>query len=123
MSLPFLRAQALSDNVPTLTALANDAGFENVFSDQLASSLLPDDLVIAISVSGASVNVLRGIRLAGSVGAFTVGISGSDGGDLRRAVNLYIGVSSSVPGIVETIHLAIAHAATDPRSVVGSEGL
>src|SRR6201984_1227771 len=70
------RVLALTDNLPTLTAWANDSSYEDVFSEQLRNFVQPDDVAIAISGSGNSKNVLNALQLAREVGATTVGITG-----------------------------------------------
>jgi D-sedoheptulose 7-phosphate isomerase len=85
---PPIRAISLCDNLALLTALANDEGYERIFVDQLDGHLHPGDVVVALSVSGNSPNVLEAVRYAREVGATTVGCTGFDGGELRRAVDL-----------------------------------
>ena len=70
--------------MPTVLALANDVGYEDIFALQLENVLEPDDVVIAISGSGNSPNVLKAIEYANAVGSVTVGITGYDGGKLRK---------------------------------------
>ena len=105
---PF-RAVSLTDNVAVMTALANDEGYENVFVQQLVSFLQPEDVVIGISTSGNSPNVLRAIELGNRVGAKTVGLTGFDGGQLGSIVDYHIHVPSDCIEQVEDIHLVLEH--------------
>ena len=111
---PPIRAFCLTDNVPWLTALANDEGYENVFAGQLDSHLRPDDVVIAMSASGNSKNLVRAVELAKSRGATAIGILGFDGGTLRRLVDITLLVPShpGCYGPVEDVHLILEHAIT-----------
>jgi len=80
-----VRALALTDNVPIMTAWSNDQSYASVFVEQLISHYRPGDLVVAISGSGNSPNVLEATSWANQVGAITVGITGFDGGELNRS--------------------------------------
>jgi len=104
-----LRVLALTDNIPTLTAWANDASYEDVFSEQLRSLVLKDDVAFAISGSGNSKNVLNALQVARDAGATTVGISGFQGGQMKALCDLSVIVPSENMQIIEDLHLAIAH--------------
>jgi D-sedoheptulose 7-phosphate isomerase len=106
---PHFRTIGLTDNMAILTAYANDEGFENVFSEQLANMVKPDDIVIAISTSGNSRNVLKAIELANRMGASTVGFTGFDGGDLGKIVQYHVHIASNIIEQVEDLHLALEH--------------
>jgi D-sedoheptulose 7-phosphate isomerase len=108
-----LRVTSLTDNIALLTAWANDTSYENVFAEQLANLLNPGDVVIAISASGNSPNVLAAIRAARVCGANTVGIVGFSGGALKLAVDAAIHVPSRSYGVVEDCHLVVEHAITE----------
>lgn len=108
-----LRGGSLNDNVPLLTALANDLGYENVFSEQIASNAAPGDVVIVLSASGDSQNILRAVRTAKEHGAVTVGILGFGGGAARDLVDHSIVVKSRRFGIVESVHNALEHLVTE----------
>jgi D-sedoheptulose 7-phosphate isomerase len=108
-----LRVTSLTDNVALLTAWANDTSYENVFAEQLANLLNPGDVVIAISASGNSPNVLSAIKAAQACGATTVGIVGFSGGSLKSAVDAAIHVPSDSYGVVEDCHLVLEHAITE----------
>lgn len=105
-----LRAQALTDAVPVLTAIANDASYERVFAEQLAVYARAGDVLMAFSGSGNSPNVLRSVELARSMGLYTIGLTGFGGGRLARIVDLAIVVPGSRIQIVEDAHSAICHA-------------
>jgi len=86
-SEPF-KAVSLTDNVAIITALGNDEGYETIFERQLQLILQPGDVLVALSVSGRSENVLRAVSYARAHGALTVGCTGFDGGDLRKMVDV-----------------------------------
>jgi D-sedoheptulose 7-phosphate isomerase len=104
-----LRALSLTDNLPTLTAWANDSSYEDVFSEQLRNFVQPGDVTLAISGSGNSKNVLNALRVAREAGATTVGISGFQGGAMKSLCDVCVVVPSDNMQIVEDLHLAIAH--------------
>jgi D-sedoheptulose 7-phosphate isomerase len=103
------RAMALSDNTPLATACANDYGYENVFKAQIRSMVSEDDVVVAISGSGNSENVLRAVTLARELGATTVGLVGCGGGKLKGLVDLAVLVPSDNMEHVEDTHLVVFH--------------
>jgi len=104
-----LRVVSLTDNPALLTAWANDTSYEMVFKEQLENLLQPGDVVIAISASGNSPNVLRAVEYAKQQGAVTIGLIGFGGGKLKRLVDLDITVSSRNYGQVEDYHLTLNH--------------
>jgi D-sedoheptulose 7-phosphate isomerase len=108
-----LRVTSLTDNVALLTAWANDTSYENVFAEQLCNLLNPDDVVIAISASGNSPNVLAAIDAARERGAITVGLVGFSGGSLQNVADASIHVQSDSYGVVEDCHLVLEHAITE----------
>jgi len=103
------RVLALTDNVPTLTAWANDSGYEDVFSEQLRNFVQPGDVAFAISGSGNSKNVLNALHVARQAGATTLGISGFQGGQMKSLCDICMVVPSNNLQIVEDMHLATAH--------------
>jgi D-sedoheptulose 7-phosphate isomerase len=103
------RITSLSDNAAMLTALANDVGYENIFSEQLANLIGAGDVLIAISGSGNSANILKAIRLARHQRAETIGLLGRGGGEAAELVDIPIIVGSSEYGIIEDVHVAINH--------------
>ena len=116
------RVIGLTDNMAIFSAYANDEGYEQVFSRQLASLVQPDDVVIGISTSGNSVNVLNAIVLANQRGAKTIGFTGFDGGELRSLVDLEVHVDSDCIEQVEDIHLVLEHMITKAlRELVSAE--
>lgn len=110
--LPRLRVQSLTDNMAFFSACANDYGYESVFAEQLANLIQPGDLVIAISTSGNSHNVLSAIELAQRHDAFTIGWSGYEGGTLARLVDLAIVVPNDCVEQIEDAHMVLAHMVT-----------
>lgn len=106
---PHFRVIGLNDNMALFSAFANDEGYDNVFAGQLANLLRPDDIVIGISTSGNSPNVLNGVKMATRMGAKTVGMTGFDGGELIDMVDLNVHVPSDCIEQVEDIHLVLEH--------------
>jgi D-sedoheptulose 7-phosphate isomerase len=106
---PRLRAIALTDNVPLLTAYANDVSYDLVFAEQLANFVQPHDVVLAISGSGNSPNVLAAVQLARDSGAITIGLTGFHGGALKGLVDQAIVVPSDNMQLIEDGHMVIAH--------------
>lgn len=106
---PRFRVLALTDNMALFSAYANDNGYESVFEEQLASMVNPRDVVIGISTSGNSSNVLNAITFANRVGATTVGFTGFDGGQLSELVGIEIRVLSNCIEQVEDVHLMLEH--------------
>ncbi len=106
------RVVSLTDNVALLTAYANDLAYEDVFSQQLKNILREGDVVIAISASGNSPNVLRAVEFANKTNAKTVGFTGFDGGKLKEMVDLCVHVQSNHYGRVEDVHLILEHIIT-----------
>jgi D-sedoheptulose 7-phosphate isomerase len=106
---PRFRVMALTDNMPLFSALANDYGYEHVFVEQLANLVRPGDVVIGISGSGNSANVLNAIQLAREVGATTIGMTGFDGGKLKGMVDICILSPSHCMEKVEDTHLVLEH--------------
>ncbi|MFT5926899.1 MAG: D-sedoheptulose 7-phosphate isomerase [Candidatus Azotimanducaceae bacterium] len=107
---PF-RAVSLCDNLAVITAIGNDNGYDNIFYEQLAVLLKKDDVVVAISASGNSGNVIRGIEYAKKIGAKTIGLTGFDGGKLRPLVDHTVHIPSEKGeyGPVEDGHMIIDH--------------
>lgn len=108
-NLPNYRVIGLTDNMAIFSALANDEGYENVFAQQLVSFIQPGDIVIAISASGNSPNVLKAVELANRMGAHTIGMTGFDGGRLGELVQINLHVPSDCIEQVEDIHLMLEH--------------
>lgn len=109
---PPLRVFALADNAPLVTAWANDTAYERVFAEQLAALVEPGDVVVALSASGKSPNVVAGLKVAAARGARTIGVVGFDGGAVRHLVEVAIHVPCHHYGLVEDAQMAVGHALT-----------
>jgi D-sedoheptulose 7-phosphate isomerase len=103
------RVLALTDNIPTMTAWANDSSYEDIFSEQLRNFVQPQDVAFAISGSGNSENVLRALRVAREAAATTIGISGFRGGKMKSLCDICLVVPSENMQVIEDLHLAMAH--------------
>lgn len=103
------RILALTDSLPTLTAYSNDVSYDCVFVEQLKNFARADDVVMAISGSGNSPNVLRAIEHANSAGCRTIGLSGRDGGRLGPMAQLSLHVAEPHMGRIEDAHMVICH--------------
>lgn len=99
----------LSENAAIVTALANDLGYENIFYEQLINVVRAGDVLIVISASGNSPNILKAIRYAQQQSAEVVGLLGFEGGEAALLADIPIVVKSNDYGIVEDVHLAINH--------------
>jgi len=104
-----LPAIALTTNTSVLTAIANDYGYDQVFSRQVAGIVVRGDIVIGISTSGKSSNVIEGIKAAKERMAFTVGFTGREGGRLEEAVDICIKVPSNDTPRIQESHIMIGH--------------
>jgi D-sedoheptulose 7-phosphate isomerase len=107
--LPRVRVIALTDNAEMITAWANDTAYENVFAEQLRNLVEADDVVISISGSGRSPNVLRAVEVAKQAGAKTIGLTGFDGGLLAGMVDIPVVVPSDSMERIEDVHLILEH--------------
>lgn len=103
------RIMALNDSMSTLTAYSNDVNYECVFVEQLKNFAQAGDVVLAISGSGNSPNVLRAIEYANSIACRTIALSGRDGGQLGRLAQLNIQVGHPHMGRIEDGHMIVAH--------------
>ena len=103
------KVATLSENAAIVTALANDLEYENVFYEQLVNVIRAGDILIVVSASGNSPNVIKAIRYAQSQSAEVVGLLGFDGGTAAELVDIPIVVQSRRYGIVEDVHLSINH--------------
>jgi D-sedoheptulose 7-phosphate isomerase len=104
-----LKCMALTDSAATVTAIGNDLSYEDIFVEQLRSWMTSGDVVIGISTSGASKNVLRAIEYANLNGALTVGITGGQGTELRRLARETLVISSSSVQRIEDLSVVAAH--------------
>jgi D-sedoheptulose 7-phosphate isomerase len=106
---PALPALALSVNTSCVTAIGNDYGFDQVFSRQIEALGRPGDVVVGISTSGNSPNVLRGVSAAQKMGLHTIGLTSQTGGKLKRAVDHCICVPSNETPRIQECHILIGH--------------
>lgn len=106
------KAISLSDNVPVVLAWANDISYDSIFAKQLENFLEKDDVVIAISGSGNSQNVLNAIEYANNVGANTISFTGRRGGKLAKIAKVNLIIPNDEMLTIETIHLLICHLLT-----------
>ncbi len=108
-----LKAMALTDNMALLSAWASDAGYDCVFEEQLRTLLNPGDVVIAISGSGEPRNVVAAIEFAGTHGAVTAGLVGSDGGQLMGLTDHCVVVPGQRSDQIENVHMLLCHLIAD----------
>ncbi|MGC5541802.1 SIS domain-containing protein [Streptomyces griseus] len=109
---PPVRAVSLVDHVPALTAWANDVGYDEVFTGQLAGLAEPGDVIIGISTSGNSPNVLQALRHGRATGLTTVGLLGADGGSARELCDAYALAPAESIEEQEDIHMTFGHMLT-----------
>jgi D-sedoheptulose 7-phosphate isomerase len=105
-----LRTVALTDNVPLMTALANDLGYKDIFSEQLAGLAEKGDMAFAISGSGNSPNVVQGLEMARKIGLRTLVLTGFAGGLVKSLADLCLIVPSDDMQHIEDAHLCATHA-------------
>ncbi|MCT7584800.1 SIS domain-containing protein [Aliarcobacter butzleri] len=103
--------ESLSDNSSVCTAIANDIGYENIFYAQVKNKLKKDDVVIAISCSGNSANIVKAIEHAKKIGTTIIGLTGFDGGRLRELsdIKFHIDTLKGEYGLVEDLHMILDH--------------
>ena len=99
----------LNDNIPIMLAYANDISFEDIFVEQLKNLIEKKDLVIAISSSGNSKNIIKAIEFANNYGAVTVGLTGNDGGKLASLCKYSLIVKSADMQKIEDMHMVVVH--------------
>lgn len=104
-----LRVIALTDNVPLMTAWANDASYDDIFAEQLMPFIHKADVALAISGSGNSPNVLKALQVAREAEAFTIGLTGFQGGKMRALCDLCVIVPSDNMQIIEDLHVSVSH--------------
>lgn len=106
-----LDIKSLADNTPVCSAIANDIGYENIFYMQLRDVLKQDDIIIAISCSGNSPNILKAVNYAKEVGSNIIGVTGFDGGELKRLsdINFHVETQKGEYGLVEDMHMILDH--------------
>jgi len=110
---PHIRAKCLSDSMGLVTAWANDSNYASVFEQQLVYQINKNDVVIAISGSGNSTNIIVAAEYAKSVGAKVIGMVGFSGGRLKDIADICITLTSRDYGPIEDTHLAIVHIITE----------
>jgi D-sedoheptulose 7-phosphate isomerase len=104
------RVLALTDNLPLMTAWANDSSYDQVFAEQLRNFIAPTDVAFGISGSGNSPNVLRALEVARDAGAYNIGLTGFRGGKMKDLCNICIIIPSENMQIIEDLHLSVVHA-------------
>lgn len=103
------RVIALTDALPIITAWANDSEYSNIFAEQVSTWADPGDVLIAISGSGNSPNVLKAVEAAKARGVKTIGLSGIGGGKLAKMADISLVVASNNMQQVEDVHVVLAH--------------
>jgi D-sedoheptulose 7-phosphate isomerase len=104
-----LAGLALTTNTSILTAAGNDFGIESIFSRQIESIVVSGDVLVALSTSGDSANIVRGVEVGRDRGAFIVAMTGETGGQLRDAVDLLINVPSRNSQRIQEAHITVGH--------------
>lgn len=104
-----LPAIALTTDTSALTAIGNDYGYDQVFSRQVESLARPGDLLIGISTSGNSKNVLNGLEIGKSLGCNTLGLSGRDGGIMNSCCDINLVIESTITARIQEMHILIGH--------------
>ena len=104
-----LRALALHGNTSALTAIGNDYGYEHVFARELSAHARPGDVLLAISTSGNSRNILRAIEVARKINVRVIGLTGESGGQMRTACDLCLCVPSKSTARIQEMHITIGH--------------
>lgn len=110
---PSLPALSLTANTSTLTAIANDYGFEMLFSRQLEGLAIKDDVVFGISTSGNSPNVINGLKFAKSIGATTIAMTGKSGGKLKEIAAHCLCIPSEDTPRIQEAHILVGHILCD----------
>ena len=102
---------SLCDNLSVITALANDIGYENIFFSQIENKTSEGDLLIAISASGNSPNIVKAVEYAKTIGASVLGVTGFNGGKLKQLsdLNYHVQTNMGEYGLVEDLHMILDH--------------
>ena len=103
------RAMCLNDNIPTLSAYSNDVSYDDVFLEQLKNFAQEKDVVLGLSGSGNSQNVVKALEYANRIGAVTVAMSGFDGGKIKQLAQINLHAKINDMDIVENVHLFVLH--------------
>ena len=103
--------RSLGDNTPVVTAIANDIGYENIYYMQMKGLISSDDVVIAISCSGNSTNIIKAVQYARSLGCLIIGVTGFDGGCLKEMADIkfHVDAGKGEYGLVEDVHMILDH--------------
>jgi len=118
-----LKIMSLTDNITHMTAIANDISYHEVFKEQLENLLEPGDILICISASGNSPNLVQAVNYANSINAATIGILGFNGGTVKELTTTNIVVNNFNYGQVEDIHLILGHVISQYfRKLIVAEG-
>jgi len=107
--MPDFRILSLNENVATMTAYGNDYGYETIFAGQLRSYASPGDVVIAMSTSGNSPNVINALNAAKEMGLKTIGFTGEKGGEMKDIVDVCVHAPSNWCGIIEDVAMILGH--------------
>ena len=108
-----LASVALTADTNALTAIANDFGYDKVFARQIEGLCRPEDVVVGISTSGNSQNILEAVQVARQIGAFVIGMTGNKGGEMRQSCDLCLCIPSDDTQRIQEAHLLIGHALCD----------
>jgi len=103
------RVQALTDSLSTITAYGNDVSYDCIFAEQLKNAAKPNDILVCISGSGNSPNVIEAARVARRMGCRVIALTGRDGGKLASEADLHIATGQPHMGRIEDLHLIICH--------------
>lgn len=104
-----LPAIALTTDTSAITAIGNDYGFDNIFDRQVQALALPGDVLIGISTSGNSKNVINALKKANMIGCLTIGLTGNDGGLISDYCNTNIIIPTSITARIQEMHILICH--------------
>jgi D-sedoheptulose 7-phosphate isomerase len=113
MERPGLASEALSTNTSAVTAIGNDYGYENVFSRQVQAHAKPGDVVVGITTSGGSKNVVLGLEEAKRCGAVTVAFTGNGGGRVAEIADIALIGPDGYSALVQEIHITLGHIVCD----------
>ena len=108
-----LPSESLSVNTSTLTAIGNDFGYEHVFARQIEAFVMPGDVVVGITTSGNSENVVRGLQMAKQLGAVTIAFSGNGGGRVAEIADISLIGPNGYSAIIQEVHITLGHIICD----------
>ncbi len=105
------RIQSLADNVAVTTAISNDIGYDNIFLAQIEDQITKDDILLAISCSGNSLNIIKAVEYANKIGSTVIGLTGFTGGALKELsdISFHINTPNGEYGLVEDLHMIFDH--------------